>query len=52
MEIMYDGGETLLSMIRPCGMDIIPSLALDMYRSLHQIISYLLISKEQMEFYK
>ena len=40
--IMHGGVGTLLSAIRPCGMDIIPKKALDMYESLHLIIPYLL----------
>ena len=45
MGVMYGARGTLLSTIRPCRMDAIPSLALYMYRSLHQIIIYLLKDK-------
>ena len=38
-----DGGEeTPLSAVRPCGMGVPPSEALDMSRSLHLTIGYLL----------
>ena len=40
--IMHGGGGTPLSAIRPCGMDVAPKKALDMYGSLHLTISYLL----------
>ena len=42
MEVTHGGGRILLSTIRLCGMDIIPSMALDMYKSLHLTILYLL----------
>ena len=42
MEVMHSGGGTPLSMVRPCGMDITPNKALDMYGSPHLIIRYLL----------
>lgn len=42
MEIMYGGSGTPLSAVRPCGMGVIPSKALDMYGSPHLIIPYLL----------
>ena len=40
--IMHGGDGTLLSAIRPCRMGVIPKKALDMYRSLHLTIPYLL----------
>ena len=40
--VMHGGGGTLLSAIRPCGLDVTPRKALDMYGSLHLIIPYLL----------
>ena len=42
MGVMHGGGGTLVSTVRPCGMIITPRKALDMYRSLHMIIPYLL----------
>ena len=42
MEVMHGGGGTLLSVIRPCKMDVTPNKALDMYGSPHLIIPYLL----------
>ena len=41
MGIMYGGGGTPLSAVRPCGMGVIPRKALDMYGSPHLTISYL-----------
>ena len=35
-------GKTPLSAVRPCGMDVIPRKALDMYGSPHLTIPYLL----------
>ena len=40
--IMHGGGGILLSAVRPCGMDVTPRKALDMYGSLHLMIPYLL----------
>ena len=42
MEVMHGGGGTPLSVVRPCGMGVIPKKALDMYGSLHLTIPYLL----------
>ena len=42
MGVMHGGGETPLSAVRPCGMDVTPRKALDMYRSPHLTILYLL----------
>ena len=42
MGIMHGGGETPLSAVRPCGMGVIPRKALNMYRSPHLTILYLL----------
>ena len=42
MKVKHGGGETTLSAVRPCGMGVTPRKALDMYRSLHLTISYLL----------
>ena len=42
MEVMHGGGRTPLSTVRPCGMGVTPSKALDMYGSPHLTISYLL----------
>ena len=42
MEVMYGSGGTPLSVIRPCGMDVTFKKVLDMYRSLHLTIPYLL----------
>ena len=39
---MHGGGGIPLSAIRPCGMNVIPNKALDMYGSLHLTIPYLL----------
>ena len=43
---MYDGDGTPLSAVWPCGMDVIPSKALNMYRSPYLTISYLLSGKQ------
>ena len=40
--ITSGGEKTPLSAIRPCGMEVPPSKALDMTRSLHLTIDYLL----------
>ena len=42
MKVMHGGGETPLSAVRPCGMDITSRKALDMYGSPHLTIPYLL----------
>ena len=42
MMIMADGREESLSGIRPCRMDVPPSGALDMNKSLHQNTGYIL----------
>ena len=42
MEVMNGGDETPLSAVRLCGMDVTPKKALDMYRSPHLTILYLL----------
>ena len=42
MEVMHGGDRTPLSAFRPCGRDITPSKALDMYGSPHLTIPYLL----------
>ena len=42
MEVMHGGGGVPLSAVRPCGMDVIPKKALDMYGSPHLTIPYLL----------
>ena len=42
MEIMHGGGGTPLSIVRPCGMDVIRRKALDVCESLHLSIPYLL----------
>ena len=42
MGVMHGGGETPLSAVMPCGMDVTPRKALDMYGSLHLTILYLL----------
>ena len=39
MEVIYGGGRTLLNAVRPCRMDVTPSLALDMCKSLQLTIS-------------
>ena len=46
MEIMHGGGETPLSAVRPSGMGVTPKKALDMYRSPHLTILYLLRGKQ------
>ena len=46
MGVMHGGGGTPLNAVRPCGMDIIPRKALDMYGSPHLIISYLLRAEQ------
>ena len=40
--VMHGGGGTSLSAVRLCRMGITPRKVLDMYESLHLIISYLL----------
>ena len=47
IEIMHGGGETPLSAVRPCGMDITSRKALDMYGSLHVTIPYLLRGEQR-----
>ena len=42
---MHGSGGTPLSVVRPCGMGVTPNMALDMYRSLHLTIPYLLKHK-------
>ena len=42
MEVIHGGGGTLLSAVRPCGMDVTPRKALDMYENRHLTIPYLL----------
>ena len=42
IEVMHGGGRRPLSTIRPCGMDITPKKALDMYGSPQLTIFYLL----------
>ena len=42
MGVMHGGGRVLLSVVRPCGMDVTPRKVLDMYGSPHLTISYLL----------
>ena len=44
--IMHGGGGTLLSAVKPCGMDVTPKKALGMYGSPHLTISYLLRSEQ------
>ena len=45
MKVIGGGGETLLSVIRLCKMNIISTVVLNMSESLHQIIPYPLKSK-------
>ena len=47
MEVMHGGGGTPLSAVKPCGMDVIPKKALDMYGSSHLTIPYLLRSEQE-----
>ena len=42
IEVMHGGGRIPLSAIRPCGMGVTPRKALDIYRSSHLTIFYLL----------
>ena len=42
MGVMHGGDETPLSAVRPCGMDVTPRKALDMYGSPYLTILYLL----------
>ena len=42
MEVIHGERVTPLSAVRPCRMDVIPSVAFDVSRSLHQVIFYLL----------
>ena len=42
MRIKHGGGETLLSAVRPCGMGVTPSMALDISGSPHLTNPYLL----------
>ena len=42
MGVMHGGIGTQLSVVKPCGMDITPSKALDMYGYPHLTILYLL----------
>ena len=41
MGVIHGGVGTPLSAVRPCGMDVIPRKALDMYGSSHLTILYL-----------
>ena len=45
--VIHGGGETLLSAIRPYGMGVTHRKALDMYRSPHLTISYLLRGEQR-----
>ena len=45
MEIMIGGRETLVSIVKLCKMNISPRIALDMSRSPHPTIGYLLKDK-------
>ena len=47
MEVMHGGGETPLSVVRPCGMSVTPKKALDMYGSPHLTILYLLRDEQR-----
>ena len=40
MEVIHNGNKIPLSVLRPCRMDITPSMALNMYGSPHLIIPY------------
>ena len=40
--VMHGGSGTPLSAVRPCGMDVTPKMALNMYGSLYLTIPYLL----------
>ena len=51
-EIMHGGGGTPLSMVRPCGISVIPRKALDMHGSPHLTISYLLRGEQENLEYK
>ena len=42
MGVMHGGGGIPLSAVRPCGMSVTPRKALDIYKSPHLTISYLL----------
>ena len=46
IEVIHGGGGTPLSAVRPCGMDVTPRKALDMYGSPHLTISYLLRNEQ------
>ena len=47
MEVMHGGGGTPLSEVRPCGMDVTSRKVLDMYRSPHLTILYLLRGEQR-----
>ena len=47
MGIMHGDSGIPLSAVRPCRMDVTPRKALDMYRSPHLIISYLLRGEQE-----
>ena len=47
MEVMDGGGGTPLSAFRPCGMDITPRKALDIYGNLHLTIIHLLRGEQR-----
>ena len=47
--VMHSGGETPLSVIRLCGMDVIPKKALDMYGSFYLTILYQLRGERDLE---
>ena len=42
MMIMHGGGETPLSAIKECRINVTPNMAMDMYRSPHLTIPYIL----------
>ena len=49
MEVMHGGGRTLLSVIRLCGTEVIFNMTLNMCRSPHITIFYLLKDERRSE---
>ena len=47
MGVMHGDGRTPLSVVRLCGMGVTPRKALDMYRSPHLTIPYLLRGEQE-----
>ena len=49
MKVIHGGGGIPLRVVRLYGMDVISSLALDMYKSVHRAILYFLNEHKRLE---